>query len=143
MRQNRGRNDAWEEPSDDAMSYEGDAYGYPDEQGQDLMPYPDQRGLQTNQPAPPMPSLVNVSATVTNYGAPLLSYSRTMQRFYQLRKQVMSLGRHKCAICGDRIGGWAWIAPNGGHAHDGCYDRLAWAWATVYAEQQHMTTRGE
>jgi len=36
---------------------------------------------------------------------------------HRLHKQVISLGRIKCAICGDRISGWAWTAPDGdGHA---------------------------
>jgi hypothetical protein len=94
--------------------------------------------------AAPMPSLVGVSATVTNYGASLLSYTRTMSRFYQTRRQVLSMGRHRCVICNERIPGWAWLSPDGGgHAHDGCYDRLAWAWANLYAQQQRMATRGE
>lgn len=145
---------AYQESSHDQAGYNQTGYGQAgyDEDGYDqddeqhaLMPYDDrgaERGLQAAEPIP-LPSLVGVSATVTNYGSPLLSYSRTMTRFYQARKQVLSLGRHKCAICSDRITGWAWLAPNGGHAHDGCYDRLAWAWATVYAEQQHMAACGE
>ena len=103
-----------------------------------------ERGLAPAEPQGPLPSLVGVSATVTNYGSPLLSYTRTMARFYQNRKQVLSMGRLKCAICNDRISGWAWLGPDrGSHAHDGCYDRLAWAWSSVYAEQQHMASRGE
>lgn len=120
--------------------YEDDADGT----GRAMQPYDEmgERGLQAGPPAP-MPSLVGISATVTNYGSPLLSYSRTMQRFYQGRRQVLSIGRHKCVICNERISGWAWLSPNGGHAHDGCYDRLAWTWASVYAEQQHLAARGE
>ncbi len=130
--------DEWE-----SVPFDADAE-YEDQQSgrYDLTPY-GEHGL-TAPPPPPMPSLVGVSATVTNYGAPLLSYTRTMSRFYQTRKQVLSLGRLKCVICNDRISGWAWSSPDGnGHAHDGCYDRLAWAWASVYAEQQHMASRGE
>jgi hypothetical protein len=131
----------------DSRSQQADVEYYDDDPMSEqygVMPYADEeRGLATPV-APPMPSLVGVSATVTNYGAPLLSYTRTMSRFYQSRKQVISLGRIKCAICGDRISGWAWTAPDGdGHAHDGCYDRLAWAWASVYAEQQRMAARGD
>jgi hypothetical protein len=127
----------WDQP-------QGDYGGYDEYDSQyDVVPY-EQRGLAPLEDAPPVPSLVGVSATITNYGSPLLSYTRTMQRFYQSRKRVLSMGRIKCAICEERIGGWAWLGPdNTSHAHDGCYDRLAWAWATVYAEQQHMAARGE
>ncbi len=139
MGRNRNIRDDWDElPPDADVSYSED-------ERYDLALYDDERrDLAAPSEAPPsLPSLVGVSATVTNYGAPLLSYSRTMQRFYQTRKHVVSLGRHKCAICSERIAGWGWEAPNGAAAHDGCYDRLAWAWATVYAEQQHMAARGE
>ena len=124
----------------DYDAYEGD----PQSEQYGMMPYPDSErgvGAAGNQS---LPSLVGVSATITNYGAPLLSYTRTMTRFYQSRKQVMSFGRIKCAICNDRITGWAWTTPGAdGHAHDGCYDRLAWAWASVYAEQQQTANRGQ
>jgi hypothetical protein len=133
----RDRYDEWDYQPDDQ------GYGdYDDDQGRDLMPY-EERGMVAAE-QPPVPSLVGVSATVTNYGAPLLSYTRTMQRFYQSRKRVLSMGRIKCAICSERISGWAWLGPDkNSHAHDGCYDRLAWAWASVYGEQQHLAGRGE
>ncbi|HKD75513.1 MAG TPA: hypothetical protein VKB76_08460 [Ktedonobacterales bacterium] len=138
MRRKADQYDEWDNQADAEYDEYDDAgsaqYG--------MMPY-EERGVSTTSGAP-MPSLVGVSATVTNYGAPLLSYTRTMSRFYQSRKQTLSMGRLKCAICGDRIGGWAWLAPDGeGHAHDGCYDRLAWAWASVYADQQRMADRGD
>jgi hypothetical protein len=38
-------------------------------------------------------SLVNVSQAVTEHGAPLLNYTRTMNRFYSNRKQFLSLSR--------------------------------------------------
>lgn len=138
MKRNTNQYDEW-----DSQPYDADV-AYDDEySGQyDIAPY-GERGL-AQVPAPPMPSLVGVSATITNYGSPLLSYTRTMSRFYQSRKQVMSLGRIKCVICGDRIGGWAWTNPEeSGHAHDSCYEKLAWTWSSVYAEQQHMASRGE
>jgi len=129
--------DQWDQQSSDTGGYDDYSEQY------DVVPY-GERGLAPMEDAPPVPSLVGVSATITNYGSPLLSYTRTMQRFYQTRKRVLSMGRIKCAICEDRIAGWAWLGPdNSSHAHDGCYDRLAWAWATVYAEQQHMAGRGE
>jgi len=130
----------------DSQPQQADVYGYDDDASDEygIAPYEQQRGLATTPDGQPVSSLVGVSATVTNYGAPLLSYSKTMSRFYQLRKQVLSLGRLKCEICNERITGWGWTGPESkGHAHDGCYDRLAWAWASVYAEQQHMDSRGE
>jgi len=133
-----GRYDDWESAPQDADVDDDD-----DQQSdrRHIVPNGDRR---LAAPAPPMPSLVGVSATVTNYGAPLLSYTRTMARFFQMRKQKLSLGRLKCDICGERITGWAWSAPDqAGHAHDDCYERLAWAWASVYAEQQQMAGRGE
>lgn len=112
--------------------YENDAgaegYGYDDDE-QGLMLQPDQ-------------SLVNVSSTVTKHGAPLLSYTRTMQRFYTNRKQRLSLGRFKCEVCGDRIRFWAWETPTRNHTHDGCYERLAWTWTNLYAVQQKLASEG-
>ena len=129
--------DQWDEQVGDFGG--GDTYS----EQYELVPYGEQ-GLAPIANAPPVPSLVGVSATITNYGAPLLSYTRTMQHFYQTRKRVMSMGRIKCAICEDRIAGWAWLGPDSNsHAHDGCYDRMAWTWASVYAQQQQMAGRGE
>jgi hypothetical protein len=141
MRRARQDYDEWDSrQADVADDYDDDAYAG----RRDLAPYEDeQRGLMEAE-QPPVPSLVGVSATVTNYGAPLLSYTRTMQHFYQSRKRVLSMGRLKCAICSERIAGWAWAGPDErSHAHDACYDRLAWAWANVYGEQQHLANRGE
>jgi hypothetical protein len=141
MNRARRRHDDWDNQEADVADEEY----YEDEQDDyGLAPYREQ-GLAPASTAPSsMPSLVGVSATVTNYGAPLLSYTKTMSRFYQTRRQVLSVGRLKCEICGERIGGWAWTGPDGqGYAHDGCYDRLAWAWASLYAEQQAMASRGE
>jgi len=87
-------------------------------------------------------SLVNVSQTVTQHGAPLLSYTRTMNRFYNSRKQSLSLGIHRCEVCGDRIRFWAWRTPEGNITHDGCYERLAWTWTNLYAQQQRLASEG-
>jgi hypothetical protein len=87
-------------------------------------------------------SLVGVSNTVTHHGVPLLSYTRTMNRFYTSRKQRLSLGRFKCEVCGDRIRFWAWETGNGTRTHDGCYERLAWTWTNLYAQQQHLAAQG-
>jgi hypothetical protein len=108
----------------------GDAYPYDGD---------DERGLilQTEQ------SLVGVSSTVTQHGAPLLSYTRTMSRFYNNRRQRLSLGRHKCEVCGERIRLWAWETPNGNRTHDGCYERLAWTWTNLYAAQQRLADEGQ
>ena len=55
-------------------------------------------------------SLVGVSSTVTAHGVPLLSYTRTMNRFYTSRKQKLSFGRFKC--------GWdSWWACMGEQRH--------------------------
>ena len=117
---------------DTYQGYEGQGYegynGYGDEE-QGLVLQPDQ-------------SLVNVSSTVTKHGAPLLSYTRTMQRFYTNRKQRLSLGRFKCEVCGDRIRFWAWETPTRSHTHDGCYERLAWTWTNLYAVQQQLASEG-
>ncbi len=71
----------------------------------------DDRGLvlQSEQ------SLVGVSNTVTHHGVPLLSYTRTMNRFYTNRKQKLSLG----------------------------YERLAWTWTNLYAQQQRLAAQGQ
>ncbi len=142
-RRARADYDDWDYQPDEGGYGDYQGYGDDEDQGQyGLAPYEERGLMQAEQP--PVPSLVGVSATVTNYGAPLLSYTRTMQRFYQTRKRVLSMGRIKCAICNERISGWAWLGPDkNSHAHDGCYDRMAWAWASVYADQQHMAARGE
>ena len=46
----------------------------------------DEQGLMLQ----PEHSLVGVSNTVTHHGVPLLSYTRTMNRFYTTRKQRLS-----------------------------------------------------
>jgi hypothetical protein len=88
-------------------------------------------------------SLVNVSSTITQHGAPLLSYTSTMSRFYAGRKQRLSLGRHKCQVCGERIRFWSFSTPDGKRTHDGCYERLAWAWTNLYAHQQRLAEDGQ
>jgi hypothetical protein len=98
----------------------------------------DARGLVLQQEQ----SLVGVSNTVTQHGVPLLSYSRTMSRFYNNRKQRLSLGRFKCEVCGQRIRFWAWQNETGKRTHDGCYERLAWTWTNVYAMQQQLASEG-
>jgi len=142
-RRARADYDDWDDQPNDQGYGDYQGYGEYEDQGQyGLAPYGERGLMPTDQP--PVPSLVGVSATITNYGAPLLSYTRTMQRFYQSRKRVLSMGRMKCAICSERISGWAWLGPDkNSHAHDGCYDRMAWAWASVYADQQHQAARGE
>ena len=90
----------------------------------------------------PEQSLVGVSSTVTHHGAPLLSYTHTMNRFYASRKQKLSLGRFKCEVCGDRIRFWAWETDSGGRTHDGCYERMAWTWTNLYAHQQRLAADG-
>lgn len=90
----------------------------------------------------PEHSLVGVSSTVTHHGAPLLSYTHTMNRFYANRKQKLSLGRFKCEVCGDRIRFWAWETENGNRTHDGCYERMAWTWTNLYAHQQRLAADG-
>jgi hypothetical protein len=97
-----------------------------------------ERGLMLR----PEHSLVGVSKTVTHHGVPLLSYSRTMNRFYTTRKQRLSLGRFKCEVCGDRIRWWAWETGTGTRTHDGCYERLAWTWTNLYAQQQKLASQG-
>lgn len=143
---------AYDAPSDyyqaDERFAEDEAYGYADgggyaEQdgpGRDLYPVQDDAQglmLQSEQ------SLVGVSSTVTHNGVPLLSYTRTMNRFYTTRKQKLSLGRYTCEVCGERIRFWAWETPNGNKTHDGCYERLAWTWTNLYAHQQHLASQGQ
>ncbi len=148
MPSRRNRRDAWEDQAGDAADY-GDYYGaaesaydsYDDaDRYGDNYPYndEDERGLilQTEQ------SLVGVSSTVTQHGAPLLSYTRTMNRFYSNRRQRLSLGRYSCEVCGERIRLWAWETPNGNRTHDGCYERLAWTWTNLYAHQQRLASEG-
>lgn len=97
-----------------------------------------ERGLVLQQDQ----SLVNISQTITEHGAPLLSYTRTMNRFYANRKQELSLGRLTCEVCGERIKFWAWKTPEGNVTHDGCYERLAWTWTNLYAHQQRLASEG-
>jgi hypothetical protein len=141
----RGRGERYEQ-WDNNYGYadNGESYGY-DEQnyadqydGYDDYAEDDARGLVLQREQ----SLVGVSSTVTNHGVPLLSYTRTMNRFYNSRKQKLSFGRFKCEVCGERIRWWAWQTPNGGRTHDGCYERLAWMWTNLYAQQQHLANEG-
>jgi hypothetical protein len=120
------------DPRDEQFGYD-DTYG-----GQGYGDEEEERGLVLQQDQ----SLVNISQTVTQHGAPLLSYTRTMNRFYASRKQTLSLGRHTCEVCGERIGLWAWKTPQGNVTHDGCYERLAWTWTNLYAHQQHLASEG-
>jgi hypothetical protein len=121
-------------------------YGYGDDDqyaGASDTGYPgweddDESGLMLQ----PEHSLVGVSNTVTHHGVPLLSYTRTMNRFYTTRKQRLSLGRFKCEVCGDRIRWWAWETGTGTRTHDGCYERLAWTWTNLYAQQQRLASQG-
>lgn len=124
------RYDDGDEPyaADDGAGY---GAGYGDEEDEE-------RGLVLQQDQ----SLVNVSQTITQHGAPLLSYTRTMNRFYASRKQRLSLGRHTCEVCGERIKLWAWKTPEGKVTHDACYERLAWTWTNLYAHQQRLATEG-
>ena len=142
MSSRRYERDTWEDQAGDAVDY-GDYDQYDDEYAgdYDADAYEDgaERGLilQTEQ------SLVGISSTVTHHGAPLLSYTRTMNNFYANRRQKLSLGRFACQVCGERIRMWAWETPNGARTHDGCYERLAWTWTNLYAQQQHLASRGE
>lgn len=119
-------------------SYNGDA-GYGGADQEDWYGQDDERGLVLQSEH----SLVGVSNTVTQHGVPLLSYTRTMNRFYNSRKQKLSLGRFKCEVCGDRIRFWAWETTNGTRTHDGCYERLAWTWTNLYAQQQRLASEGQ
>lgn len=138
MSSRRYERDTWEDQAGDAEY--GDYEQYDDEYAGDYDADADgERGLilQTEQ------SLVGISSTVTQHGAPLLSYTRTMNRFYTNRRQKLSLGRFACEVCGERIRLWAWETPNGNRTHDGCYERLAWTWTNLYAQQQQLASRGE
>jgi hypothetical protein len=148
MASRRYEPDAWEDDRGGAGGYgaygaDEDAYGDYEEApyGDDAYDYADgeEQGLilQTDQ------SLVGRSSTVTYHGAPLLSYTRTMNRFYANRRQRLSLGRYACEVCGERIRLWAWETPNGNRTHDGCYERLAWTWTNLYAQQQRLATDGK
>lgn len=133
----RGRNvqgGAWGGRDDD------ESYGYEDDYGQGYSSggLDDGPGLVLQSDR----SLVDVSASVTHHGAPLLSYANTMNRFYASRKQKLSAGRHKCSVCGERIRFWAWETEDGQTVHDGCYERLAWMWTNVYAQQQRLAAEG-
>lgn len=122
-----------------ALAEQGQGY---DEPSYDLVQWDAGEGEQGLMLQPDS-SLVGVSNTVTHHGAPLLSYTRTMNRFYTSRKQKLSLGRHKCEVCHERIRFWAWETPNGQHTHDGCYERMAWTWTNLYAQQQTLTAMGK
>lgn len=160
MRGRRYDDDAWEGQSDagyrrgydgganysadyeDEGGYdEGEQYGdaAPLGQGMPGMYEDDERGLVLRQDE----SLVGVSSIVTQHGTPILSFTRTMNRFYTSRKQRLSLGRHRCEVCGDRIRFWSYETPTGNHTHDGCYERLAWTWTNLYAQQQKMAAEGK
>ncbi|MGH2515536.1 MAG: hypothetical protein ACRDHP_07755 [Ktedonobacterales bacterium] len=121
--------------ADDQQYAAGAGDGYAD------APYPgdEDRGLMLQQEQ----SLVGVSNTITTHGVPLLSYTGTMSRFYTSRKQRLSLGRFKCEVCGERIRFWAWETNNHKRTHDGCYERLAWTWTNLYAQQQALAARGQ
>lgn len=138
MRARKQQQDQWDENEAaydgsyaeyDASADEGYGYGYGDEE---------ERGLILRKEE----SLVGVSSTVTHHGTPILSYTRTMNRFYTSRKQRLSLGRHRCEVCGDRIRFWSFQTPTGTHTHDGCYERLAWMWTNLYAQQQQLAAEG-
>ncbi|HEU5441043.1 MAG TPA: hypothetical protein VFU88_17285 [Ktedonobacterales bacterium] len=131
----------------DATGYDAGGY-YEDEQyagapGGYAGGYGEAEGEELGLILQPEQSLVGVSNTVTKHGVPLLSYTRTMQRFYTSRKQRLSLGRFKCEVCGERIRFWAWVTPNKNHTHDGCYERLAWTWTSLYAQQQQLASQGQ
>lgn len=135
MRGRDARGGDWddEERYDDYAGGEGGDYD-----GGEWYPEEEERGLILQQDQ----SLVGVSNTVTQHGVPLLSYTRTMNRFYSSRKQRLSLGRFKCEVCGDRIRFWAWQTETGTRTHDGCYERLAWTWTNLYAHQQRLAAQG-
>ncbi|MGO8949811.1 MAG: hypothetical protein ACLQUY_19585 [Ktedonobacterales bacterium] len=147
MRGQRQQAGEWDD--EDGESYEG--YGVAPEYGYDSYEEQysqessaseawddDERGLMLE----PEHSLVGISKTVTHHGVPLLSYTRTMNRFYTTRRQRLSLGRFKCEVCGERIRWWAWETGNGTRTHDGCYERLAWTWTNLYAQQQKLASQG-
>jgi hypothetical protein len=118
----------------DDEGYGSDEGGY----GEAAQYEDDERGLVLQQEE----SLVGVSSIVTQHGTPILSFTRTMNRFYTSRKQRLSLGRHRCEVCGDRIRFWSYETPTGNHTHDACYERLAWTWTNLYAQQQRMASEG-
>ena len=149
------RDNGWDDPRlargyDTAESYGADIYadeddggyadpaGYGAPEGVDAGEEGDERGLVLSQDE----SLVGVSSIVTQHGTPILSYTRTMNRFYTTRKQRLSLGRHRCEVCGERIRFWSFETPTGSHTHDGCYERMAWMWTNVYAQQQRLASEG-
>lgn len=123
----------------DEEQYAGDASGDGGYQDGRAYPEDDERGLMLQREQ----SLVGVSNTITTHGVPLLSYTGTMSRFYTSRKQRLSLGRFKCEVCGERIRFWAWETTNRKRTHDGCYERLAWTWTNLYAQQQALAARGQ
>jgi hypothetical protein len=124
----------------DAYDQYGEQGGgdYPADGGDAWYPGDEERGLVLQQEQ----SLVGVSNTITQHGVPLLSYTRTMNRFYNNRKQRLSLGRFKCEVCGRRIRFWAWQTETHKRTHDGCYERLAWTWTNLYAQQQQLASQG-
>jgi hypothetical protein len=121
------------------QGYAGYDDGYDDGYDQGYTGFDDEQGLVLNTDE----SLVGVSSTITQHGAPLLSYTSTMSRFYAGRKQRLSLGRHKCQVCGERIRFWSFQTPDRKHTHDACYERLAWAWTNLYAQQQRLAEEGQ
>jgi hypothetical protein len=133
-----GYDTSYDQGYDQGYTGYDDSYGSSYHDGYDTG-YDDGQGLllDTDQ------SLVGVSSTVTQHGAPLLSYTSTMSRFYAGRKQRLSLGRHKCQVCGERIRFWSFSTPDGKRTHDGCYERLAWAWTNLYAQQQRLASEGQ
>lgn len=148
MRGYSRHDDEWGDEADYGDS--ANEYAYDD--GYDMDMVPADRDNDIYAPADPYDrglvyqpehSLVNVSRTVTHHGVPLLSYTHTMNRFYTTRKQRLSLGRFKCQVCGDRIRFWAWETNENYHIHDGCYERLAWTWTTLYAQQSHLAKQGQ
>ena len=146
----RGRNERYQQwDNEQGYADDGELYGYGEQNYTDYGQYGDYdddamyaqddgRGLVLQREQ----SLVGVSSTVTEHGVPLLSYTRTMNRFYSNRKQKLSLYRFKCEVCGERIRGWAWQTPSGNRTHDGCYERLAWMWTNLYAQQQRLANEG-
>jgi len=143
MRGQKKRSSGWDDAGyseyGEAAGYSNydDQYGGPGNNGYGQWE-DDEQGLVLQ----PEHSLVGVSNTVTHHGVPLLSYTRTMNRFYTSRKQRLSLGRFKCEVCGERIRWWAWETGNRTRTHDGCYERLAWTWTNLYAQQQKLASQG-
>src|SRR5215469_7099776 len=96
MRGQKKRSRGWDEGRSDYNDAAGYGYGNYDDQfdepgydgyGQYGQWEDDEQGLVLQ----PEHSLVGVSNTVTHHGVPLLSYTRTMNRFYTTRKQRLSL----------------------------------------------------